>query len=79
MKRNFHRSCGNCWWYQRMHSKWSARIGRDFGGLCLLKDGRGTPQVQVYNWCKTWTGIKYNKIKERRNMKILLKRGFYDF
>lgn len=74
MKRNFHKSCGNCFWYQRMHSKWSAQRGEDFGGLCLLIDGRGGPQYQApHYWCKMWKGIKYDKIKERHKMKEMLK------
>ena len=74
MKKNFHKSCGNCYHYQRMHSKWAERSGIDFGGLCLLLDAKGTPQYQApHYWCKLWKGIKYNKTKERIRMKEMFK------
>ena len=63
MKRNFHKSCGNCIHYLRMrhvikrckkiqcktnyHCGASKIIAWDFGGLCLLFDARGTPQYQA--------------------------------
>lgn len=76
MKKNFHKSCGNCQNFTRMkyqHNCKNAIFRKDrgtvdFGGLCELYDSRGGPQCKMSK-CKLWKGIKYDKIKWRRKMK----------
>jgi len=87
MKKNYHKSCGNCLYFQKInqmrirckkthcktnhHCPASKIVAWHFGGLCELKDSRGGPQCGQS--CKLWRGIKYDKWKERREIKRKLK------
>lgn len=77
MKSRIKKSCGNCMHYCRMRAHLKNQFGDwDFGGLCELFDAKGSPNCKrklALGGCKFWKGIKYNRLKNKREFEKILK------